>query len=408
MFTFTYTARDANGAASSGTRNAASLEEASQSLRREGLYPVEVRPIEEVARQASSTADSDDPGIRIPRAEVIQLTTQLAVMVETGVTLREALDCMSGQSDNPPVKRLIEDLSAHVQAGSDFSSALSRHPRSFPKLFVELIRASEKSGMMAALLRRGNDYLRDEEQIRRRVKGALIYPLIMFSFALGTTLFLLTFVMPRFTGIYAAKAAALPVPTRVLMGLSDFVVGNWVLLLIATALTVAGGWFYLGTEDGRRMWHLAQLRMPLVGPVIRKLHLARGLRMIGTMSGAGINLVDCVATARQLCGNHHYQELWDEVSEQIQVGKQLSEPLFQSPLVPRAVAQMIHTGEKSGRLAPVMEQIATYSEEELKEKIADLTRYIEPAMILVMGLIIGGVAMALLLPIFTIGRVMGQ
>jgi type IV pilus assembly protein PilC len=145
-----------------------------------------------------------------------------------------------------------------------------------------------------------------------------------------------------------------------------------------------------------------------MGGMFRKLHLSRGMRMIGTMAGAGVGLVDCVATANELCDNVYFRELWDNVSEQIQAGKQMSEPLSQSNLVPRPIAQMIHSGEKGGKLAFVMEQVAGFSEQELKDTITELTRYIEPIMIIVMGFIIGGVALALMLPIFTISRVVAR
>ena len=142
--------------------------------------------------------------------------------------------------------------------------------------------------------------------------------------------------------------------------------------------------------------------------MFRKLHLSRGMRMIGTMATAGINLVDCVSTANELCGNVHYQKMWNDVSNRIQAGKPMAEALANSSLVPRSIAQMIHSGEKGGKLGHVMEQVANYAEQELKEKIADLTRYIEPAMIIVMGVIIGGVSLALMLPIFTISRVVAN
>jgi type II secretory pathway component PulF len=165
---------------------------------------------------------------------------------------------------------------------------------------------------------------------------------------------------------------------------------------------------YVRTAGGRRAWHYLQLRIPLLGPMFRKLHLARGLRMVGTMAAAGVNLVDCVNTARDLCGNTYFVDLWDDVRDQLQVGRQLSEPLFASPLVPKSVAAMISSAEKGGKLAGVLEQVSTYAEAELKEKIADVTRYIEPIMIIVMGGIIGGVSMALLLPIFSMSKVMAQ
>jgi type IV pilus assembly protein PilC len=412
MAAYVYTARDSSGNAASGTLVADSLTHAQQLLRAQGNYPTAIRLASDTEAGAASispaAATDEQADIKIARADVIQIAHQISIMIETGVTLTEALDCIGSQCEKPNVKRIIEDLSRNVQEGRDFSTALSRHPRSFPRLFISLIRASEKSGMLSKLLNRAVAYMRDEQETIRKVQGALTYPGIMLAFALSTTVFLLAFVLPKFTVIYASKKAALPVPTKILMNVSDFIVGHYVGLIVGIVAGLSLTAFYLSTDGGARVWHYVQLRLPLMGKMFRKLHLARGLRMIGTMSGAGITLVDCVNTARDLTANQYYRDLWTIVSDQIQGGKQLSEPLFQSPLVPRSVTQMLHSGEKSGKLGFVMEQVSTYAESELKEQIADLTRYIEPAMIIVMGFIIGGVALALLLPIFTISRVMAQ
>ncbi|HEY7091258.1 MAG TPA: type II secretion system F family protein [Tepidisphaeraceae bacterium] len=402
---FAYTARDERGAPVNGTLEASSVNEVSQQLRASGKYPVSVRPI---SGSQETSAPVVSAGIKVPRKDVIHFAQQLAVMVETGVTLSEALDCIAAQTIKPNMKQLVEDLSASVQGGSDFSTALGRHPRSFPRIFVALVKAAEKSGMLSRLINRATQYLRDEQETMRRVKGALTYPCIMLGFAVTTTMFLLAFVLPKFTVIYANKGAALPLPTKILMTASDFVIGHWFMLIVGVIGTVAGIIFALSTDLGRRVWHFIQLNVPLLGPMFRKLHLSRGLRMIGTMAGAGVTLVDCVSTAQDLCANVYFREMWDEVSSKITSGKQMSEPLSASPLVPRSVAQMIHSAEKSGKLAQVTEQVATYAEAELKETITEMTRYIEPAMIITMGLIIGGVAMALMLPIFTISRVVAQ
>jgi type IV pilus assembly protein PilC len=415
MPTFTYTARDGGGNPSNGSLVAGSVEEATQLIRREGKYPTSVEAAVEPSESSGSSSSSSgsggaigSAGIKLSRGEVIQLSTQLAIMIETGVTLPEALDCVAAQSDKPKVKAAVEDIASSVKSGGDFSTALSRHPRSFPRLYVALIRAAEKSGMLAKLLVRATHYLRDEQDTMRRVKGALVYPTIMLLFAMTTTIFLLTFVLPKFTAIYASKAAALPLPTKILMGISDFLVNHHIAIPVTLAVIVGGGFAFARTDPGRRTMHYVQLHVPLLGAMFRKLHLARSVRMIGTMAGAGVPLVDCVNTAHDLCGNVYFQELWTDVLEQIQVGKQFCEPMFNSPLVPRSIAQMIHSGEKSGKLAFVMEQVSGFAEQELKEKITELTRYIEPLMILVMGVIIGGVALALLLPIFTISRVVAN
>lgn len=406
---YTYTARDANGSPTNGTMNAASVTEVTQILRREGKYLTSVQADGgEGAASPESAGAVPKYGIKISRGDVIQLSNQLAIMVETGVTLSEALECISQQTEKPKVKELVDDVLRSVHSGVDLSIALARHERSFPRLYVALIRASEKSGMMGKLLGRATAYMRDEQETLRRVKGALIYPTIMLLFAVSTTIFLLAFVLPKFTAIYASKAAALPTPTKVLMAISNFLVNHSIALPIGTIAVVAALFAYVRTESGQRILHYLQLHIPLIGPMFRKLHMARSLRMIGTMVGAGVTLTECVQTANDLCGNVYFRELWSDVLEKIQIGRQLWEPLADNPLVPRSIAQMIHSGEKSGKLALVMDQISGFAELELKEQITDLTRYIEPIMIVVMGVIIGGVAMALLLPIFTISKVMAS
>ena len=405
MPTFAYTARDSAGAAASGTLIADSLQDVHRMLRADGKYPTGVQLASEAAGPTGSVGAR---GIKISRADLIQISTQLSIMVETGVQITEALECIATQAEKPNVARLAADLNRQVQSGSDLSSALARHPRSFPRLFVALIAASEKSGMLSRLLNRATEYVRSEADTIRRVRGALTYPAIMLGFAMTTTIFLLTFVLPKFTAIYASKGAALPAPTRILMAVSSFVITQYPWLIAGALLLAAGIYALLRTEPGRRVFDQLQLRVPLLGSMFRKLHLARGLRMIGTMAGAGVNLIDCVQAAHDLCPNSLYRDLWDEAREQIETGRQLSEPMLKSPLVPRSIAQMIRVGEKSGRLGSVMEQVAGYAEIELTERIAELTRYIEPIMISVMGLIIGSVAMALMLPIFTISKVIAR
>lgn len=402
MSLYAYTARDSSGKQIDGTLHATSAEQAAQMLRAQGRFATSVRPLSAKAHVAGTS------GIKIKRDEVIGFSNQLSVMLDTGVTLAEALECCAENAARPQVKELLDDLSAQVSNGIDFSAALARHPRSFPKLYVALIQASEKSGMMSRLLTRATQYLKDEQEILRKVKGALTYPCIMFGFALLTTVFLLVFVMPRFTTIYASKGAALPTPTKILMAMSNALVSYWMYILPGIGLFVGAMAMFLRTAQGKICKDFVSLRIPLIGPMLQKLHLSRGLRTIGTMAGAGVSLVDCVETARTLSGNTYFAALWTQVSSQIQNGRPFSEPLRASPLVPGSVSRMLASGEKGGKLASVMEQVSSFAEVELKEKIHELTRYIEPAMIMMMGLLIGGVALALLLPIFSISRVVAH
>jgi type IV pilus assembly protein PilC len=412
---YAYTARDSAGNAVEGSLQADSSEEVVRSLRAAGKYPVAIKLASEVQRGTSAAGPAPIAGsapgrggIKISRDEVIQFSTQLGIMIDTGVPIAEALECCAMNVDKGKLKSLLEDISAVVNNGNDFSAALARHPRSFPRLYVALVKASEKSGRMSVMLNRATSYLRDEQEILRKVRGALTYPGIMFGFAGLTTIFLLAFVLPRFTAIYANKGAALPTPTKILMGLSGFVTGNWMWLVPTIVGAAIGLWFASRTPRGSRVVDWLTLHLPGIGGMFRKLHLARGLRTIGTMAGSGVNLVECVETAQQLCSNSYFNELWTSVHSQIQNGRQFSEPLSQSRLVPGSISRMLGSGEKGGKLAQVMEQVSTFAEHELKEKIADLTRYIEPAMIALMGLLIGGVALALLLPVFKISTVMAQ
>ena len=404
MPTFSYTARDSVGQSVTGTLAAAAVADVVRALRQEGKFPITIQPA-----SASAAAAEYRGGIKISRAEVIQLSTQIAIMVDTGVTILDALECVAAQSIQPRMKALLKDVCEQVQAGIDLSAALAKHPKSFPRLYIALIKASEKSGMLPKLLNRATAYLRDEAEIVRKVRGALTYPAVMFAFAMSTTTFLLIFVLPKFTAIYASKKAALPMPTQILMGISGFLLDYWPILLPLAVITpIACWWAVRYTKRGKLAFHTLQLHVPLLGSMFTQLHLSRSMRMIGTMANAGVHLVECVATARDLCGNIHFQRLWIQVEQQLHEGKQMSEPLFASRLVPRSIAQMVGSAEKSGKLGPVMEQIAAHAEQELKERITELTRYIEPAMIVVMGTIIGGVAMALMLPVMTISRVMAQ
>jgi len=404
MPTFVFTARDSSGALSTGSIMADSIAAAVESLRSDGRYPTSVLPSVEAAQK--KTWFLTQP--RLSRKDLIQFVSQLQIMIETGVTLSEAMESIASQAQKPAVREVIGDLGRRISGGESLSASLARHPGSFPRILIALVSASEKSGLLNKMMGRAVAYLRDEQDTLRRVRGAMIYPAIMMAFALSTTTFLMTFVLPKFTAIYATKGATLPMATRVLMAVSQFMIHDWYWILIILATILISGWRYSKTTGGHRLFNYIQLRFPLIGPVFQKLHLSRGLRMIGTTASSGISLPDCVRTAKDLCPNIYYQDLWDEVARQIHAGKQFSEALFHSPLVPRSTAQMLHSAEKGGKLAVVMEQIAGFAEAELKERIVEMTRYIEPAMIVVMGAIIGTVALALMLPIFSISKVIAS
>ncbi|MCC6682721.1 MAG: type II secretion system F family protein [Phycisphaeraceae bacterium] len=421
MSRFNYKVRSGNGELSTGVVNAASLEEAGAILRGEGKFVVDLSPARESAAaagrstsSATTTTTSGSGGavagkrMRIRRDDVITFAHQMAVMIDTGVPMSEALHCIAQQCVNLNFRDVLDDVADRVNAGSDFSTALNQHPKVFPPVMISLMKASEASGTMGEMLDRVSSYLSREQAIVKKVRGALIYPCFMFLMLVAVTVFLLTFVLPKFAAIYQTRDSALPLPTQILMTLSNTMIHHWPWVVGAVAALVVAILMIRGTASGRRGLDYAKLHAPLLGPLFNKLYISRATRTMGTMIAAGVPILDMVHISRAVTANHFYEQLWDDVTDKLKHGSQLSDGLFASSLVPRSVSQMVYSGEKSGRLAPVMEKIADFTESDFEQQVKTVTQFIEPAMVAAMGLIVGFVAIALLLPIFTIGRVMAK
>ncbi len=405
MSRFLYQARDAQGEMISGALSAGTLAEAGQLVRKEGKFVVN---IEQDHGDADDTEDAplQERARRVKRDEVIQFAHQMAVMMETGVPLGEALGSITDQAGKTDFAAVLEDVSHTVQGGSPFSVALGRHPHVFPKLMVSLLRASEASGTMSQMLERISRYLAKERQTLKKIRGALTYPTFMVLMALTVTVFLLTFVLPRFATIYENRGATLPLPTRMLLGTSTITVQYWYIWLTLLVAAVGGVIWFRRTPQGRRTLDWCKISLPLLGDMFRQLYITRATRTMGTMITAGVPMLDMIAIVREVTNNVHYEELWGEVDERLKQGAQLSEPLFDSDLIPRTMARMISAGEKAGRLGQVMDRIAEFAEEDFDESVKRATQFIEPVMISFMGGIIGVVAISLLLPIFSISKVM--
>jgi len=343
---------------------------------------------------------------RLRRDDVIYFTTQLAVMIETGVTLAEALDAIADQARDPEFKAVTADLSEQVKSGVEFSAALERYPRSFGQLFIALMRASEVSGTMSQMLQRACDYLAQERETVKRVKGAMIYPICMLSFCTLVVIGLLIFILPRFERIYAGKGAVLPGPTRLLLALSHGMADYWYLVLTGAVGAVVGAVAFLRSPRGREFMDTVRVRMPVVGKMYRKAYLARSLRTMATMVSSGVSLLDGLEITAGVAGNRHFSAIWDAVAAQAKVGTSLSDELANHALIPGTVVHMVAAGEKTGQLAKVMDRVADFCEDELKIAVKAVTSLIEPLMIILMGCIIGGIAMALLLPVFSLSKLL--
>ncbi len=401
---FIYQAREFSGAAASGALTAASADEATRMLRGEGKIVVSIREESSADHAVAATGGSK----KVKRDDVIYFATQLSVMVETGVPLPEALDAIADQTDHPGLREIIADICDQVKGGMEFSTALERHPKIFGRLFVAMMRASEASGMMGQMLVRVSEYLEQERETRKRIKGAMTYPAFMLSFCVITVVALLAFVLPRFEKIYSTKGATLPAPTRFLLAMSKGIVGYWPFLIVGLAGGIAALVYYLRTPSGRMMVDKIRISLPIIGPMYRKAYLARSLRTLATMVASGVDILDGLDITAQVAGNHYYAKVWTDLAGSVKEGSTLADPLFADKHVPRTISQMVSAGEKTGRLGMVLNRVANFCEEDLKNGVKTVTQMIEPLMIIIMGLLVGGIAISLLLPIFSISKVVAH
>jgi len=388
---FIYQARDAAGNVKKDILDAKTAVEANEVLSQQGLTVMSIQAEGGPGGKGLKKIRSDD---------AIYFANQLAVMVDTGVPLSEALHTISESTDHSGLQVMVADLSEQVQSGVEFSSALGKYKHVFGELFVSLVRASEASGTMGSMLQRAADYMSHSRDTRRQVKGAMIYPVCMLAFCVLVVVGLLIFILPRFESIYAGKDAILPVPTRALMGFSRFFVGNWIYIVVALAGLVGGAIAFLRNENGRRVFDQVLLQIPVLGPMYRKACLARSLRTMSTMVTTGVGMLEGLDITAHVAGNYVYRTLWMGLADCVREGGTVSEALFRSRDIPRTIAQMVDAGERTGQLGPVMDRVATYCEDEMKVAIKSMTSLIEPVLVIFMGIIIGGIAMALLLPIF--------
>lgn len=405
MAKFTYQARDASGRMDSGTIAANSVAEATRMLRKDGKAVLSVRQEQtELTEYARAQARKS----RIKRDQIIFFTNQLAVMVDTGVPLSEALESIAAQTEHPGMKVVVEDISEDIKGGLEFSAALAKYPRLFNDLYVALIRASEASGSMGTMLERLSAYMAAERDTRKTIKGAMMYPMCMLVFCTMVVTGLMVFILPRFEKIYANKGAALPVPTRVLMTISHTMTAYWPVFLGGVAAVIVGLYMYVRSDGGREVVDKIKISLPPIGGMYRKASLARMLRTMATMVSSGVAMLDAIKITACAAGNRHYRRVWEGLGEGVKEGANLSDQLFLCPLVPATVSQMISAGEKTGRLGPVMDRVAKFCEDDLRIAVKSLTSLIEPLMIIVMGLLVGGIAMALLLPIFSLSKVVAR
>jgi len=291
-----------------------------------------------------------------------------------------------------------------LESGKQFSDALMRYPKVFSPLYVNMVKASELSGGFSKMLDRIAVYLTQQIETRSMVVGAMIYPGIIGTMAIATTVFLLTFVLPRFMTIFKGKEAALPTPTKLLLAMSNFMTNYWYVLIFAVTAGIWGFVMMIRTEWGSLWFDKVKLTVPLFKKMFRALYINRSLHTMGQLINAGVPMLDTLSITAEISGNSLYRRMWRAVYSAVKQGKKISAPLNKSPLLPRSVVQMIGAGEESGKLGEVLDEVAEYYSNELRAVIKSVTAMIEPLMIVLMGSIVGFIAMSIILPIFKLSQ----
>ena len=401
---YRFQARLSSGQIQAGVLSADNATTAATILRNQGHHVLSLVPVQTAAQQMGNRVMSVLNYSSGPtQKDILDFTTQLAVMVRAGISLRAALEGIAEQTANPKFRRILITVRTDVESGKQFSDAIAKYPKLFGPLYVNMVRASEMSGSFAKMLDRIAAYIQQQLETRKMVVGASIYPGIIAVMAIAVTVFLLTFVLPRFAGVFEGKEAVLPWPTKFLMATSAFMVTYWWMLIIAAVVVIIGFLLFLKTEIGLLWWDKTKLTAPVFNRMFRALYVSRSLHTMGELLNAGVPMLDTLAITGDISGNLLYKKMWRNVYASVKQGKKVQSQLARSTLLPRSVVQMIGAGEESGRLGEVLEEISDYYKRVLRDAIKTVTSMIEPIMIVVMGSVVGFIAMAIILPIFKMG-----
>ncbi len=390
MATFSYTARTANGQLKNDTLDAPSRDEAIASLRRQRLTVVKID------ENASKKKRMGKIGMR----DIVIFTRQFSTMINAGLPLVQALDILAQQSESPALRDTTRQVVFDVESGQTVADALRKHPKAFTELYVNMVAAGEAGGILDTILLRLAVFMEKNDSLVRKVKGAMIYPAVIMSVAAAAISVLLIFVIPVFQTMFASVNIALPLPTRIVIGLSAFLKGYW---WAVGAAILGGGWLfrrYYATPDGKLAIDRMALQAPVLGDVLRKSAVSRFTRTLGTLIGSGVSILDGLEITAKTAGNRVIQDAIMESRASIAGGETISAPLKKSNVFPPMVISMINVGEQTGGLDEMLSKIADFYDEEVDAAVSNLLALMEPAMIVFLGVIVGGMVVAMYLPIF--------
>jgi general secretion pathway protein F len=406
MPVYEYTALDGSGKNVSGIIDADSPVAARQRLRGTGVFPVEVKETTSKPKDVRPGSVSVSSLLkRVKPGEISMATRQLATLLGAGVPLVASLEGLVSQITNPVLKKIMAEIKESVNEGNSLAFALADYPRVFSGVYVNMVRAGEASGSLDVVLDRLADLGEHQHALRTRFKAALAYPVFVFFVGTLVLFFLVTFVIPMITPVFEETHQTLPILTVLLIEASDFLKSFWWVILIAVAM----GAIVLGqlkkTPRGQYMWDETKLRMPILGPINRKIALARFARTLGSLLQGGVPLISALQIVRNVVNNVLIADVIDVAVEEIQAGKDLASPLGQSRWFPSIVIQMIAVGEQSGDLEPMLGKIADTYERDVSAQIMAMTSLLEPFMILIMGAIVLLIVISILLPILEMNQI---
>lgn len=339
---------------------------------------------------------------KVKRTEVTRFTRQFAVMLNAGLPMVECLDIAVQQCEARELKRVLHKVKESVQTGSTVTEALSKHRKYFDELYIHMVQAGETSGTLDTILNRIATYREKRDALVRKVKAALIYPAIVLVVAVAVTIVMLTYIVPIFVNMFQGIEAQLPLPTRFVVGLSNFFTEQLLLIVILFLGILLGLQYFLRSSRGRLFIDKLFLRIPVIGNLTRKTAVARFSKTLGTLMSSGVSILEALDITSKTAGNKVIEKVVKNASLAIAEGKTITQPLTESGVFPPLVTQMVAVGERTGELDTMLDKIAVLYEEEVDTAVAGLTAVLEPVIIVVMGIIIGGILIAMYLPMFEI------
>ena len=389
MATFTYTARAAKGELKSATIEATSREEAISQLRKQRLNVIK---IDEQQRRKK-------PG-KVSMRDIVIFTRQFSTMINAGLPLVQAMGILAEQSENPSLREITKQVVFDVESGNTVADALRKHPSAFSELYVNMVAAGEAGGILDTILMRLAVFMEKNDALIRKVKGAMIYPGVIMTVAAGAIVVLLVFVIPTFQKMFAEAGITLPLPTQIVIGLSQGLQSYWWAVILVVGITVYSIKKYYATNDGKLVIDRLMLKAPVLGDVLRKSAVSRFTRTLGTLIGSGVSILDGLEITAKTSGNRVIQDAIMESRASIAGGETISAPLKKSQVFPPMVISMINVGEQTGGLDEMLTKIADFYDEEVDAAVSGLLALMEPVMIVFLGIVVGGMVVAMYLPIF--------